>query len=54
MCIGIISKVLQSATSKKKKKKTGLKGSVIVFAVDYNTFNTSDVLDIHRFLMKET
>ena len=52
MCIGIISKVLQSATW--KKKKTGLKGSVIVFAVGYNTFNTSDVLDIHRFLMKET
>ena len=36
------------------KKKTGLKGFGKVFSVDYDPINTSDILDIHRFLMKET
>ena len=33
-------------------KKTGLKGSVQVFSVDYNSIDTSDILDIHRYLTK--
>ena len=35
-------------------KKTGLKRSVKVFSVDYNPIDTSDIVDIHRYLMKET
>ena len=35
-------------------KKTGLKGSVKFFSVDYRPINTNEVSDIHRFLMKET
>ena len=35
-------------------KKAGLKGSIKVFLVDYNTVNTSDILVIHRYLMKKT
>ena len=35
-------------------KKTGIKGSVKVFYIDYNAIDTSDILDIHRYLMKET
>ena len=35
-------------------KKTGFKGSVKVFSVDYNAIDTSNILDIHRFVMKET
>ena len=36
-------------------KKTGLKGNVHIITVDYsNPIDTSDILDIHRFLMKET
>ena len=38
------------------KKKTGLKGSVQVFSVDYNAIlgcDTNDILDIHRYLMKK-
>ena len=31
-----------------------LKGSVKVFSADYNAIDTSGVLDIHRYLMKET
>ena len=34
--------------------KTGLKGSVQVFSVDYNATDTRDILDIHRYIMKET
>ena len=34
-------------------KKTGLKGIVKVFSVDYNAIDTSDILDIHRYLTKE-
>ena len=34
-------------------KKTGLKGSVKVFSADYKPINTSEILDIHRFLTKE-
>ena len=36
------------------KKKKGLKGTVKVFSVDYNAIDTIDILDIHRYLMKET
>ena len=32
--------------------KTGLKGVVIFFSVDFNPIDTNDILDIHRYLMK--
>ena len=35
-------------------KKTGLKGSVKLFSVDFNPIDTSDILDIHKYLMKGT
>ena len=35
-------------------KKTGLKGSVHFFSVDFNPIDTNDVLDIHKYLMKKT
>ena len=38
----------------KKKKKKKLKASVRVCSVDYNAIHTSNILDIHRYLMKET
>ena len=33
-------------------KKTGLKGYVYDFSVDYNAIAVSDILDIHKYLMK--
>ena len=33
-------------------KKTGLKGSVDFFSVDFNPIDTNDILDIHRYLTK--
>ena len=30
------------------KKKTGLKGSIKLFSVDFNPIDNSDILDIHR------
>ena len=35
-------------------KKTGLKGVVKFFSVDYNPIDTNDILDIHKYLMKKT
>ena len=35
-------------------KRTGLKRDVWDFSVDYDPINTSNILDIHKFLMKET
>ena len=32
--------------------KTGLKGVVKFFYVDFNLIDTNDILDIHRYLMK--
>ena len=49
LCLGNISKEFQSIIW----RKTGLKESVKVFSADYNTINTRDILDIHRFLMKK-
>ena len=34
-------------------KKTGLKGDVYDFSVDYNANAASDILDIHKYLMKK-
>ena len=33
-------------------KKTGLKGTVIFFSVDFNRIDTNNILDIHRCLKK--
>ena len=32
--------------------KTGLKGYVHAFSVDYNAIDTTYILDIHKYLMK--
>ena len=37
---------------KKTKKKTGLKGAVELFSVDFNRIDTNDIFDIHKYLMK--
>ena len=34
-------------------KKTGLNGCVYNFSVDYKTFDTSDKIDIHKYLIKK-
>ena len=35
-------------------EKKGLKRTVNGFSVDYNAIDTNDILDIHRYLGKET
>ena len=35
-----------------KMLKSGLKGNVKPFSVDYNTIDTSNILDIHKYLIK--
>ena len=48
LCLGNISKDFTI----NNMKKTGLKGIVKLFSVDFNPTDTSDVLDIHKYLMK--
>ena len=39
--------------SKDNAKKTGLKGYIYDCSVDYNAITISDILDIHKYLMKK-
>ena len=34
-------------------KKTGFNGYIYDFSVDYDTIEVSDILDIHKYLMKK-
>ena len=36
------------------KKKTGLKGKIHFFSVDFNPIHANDILDIHKYLMRKT
>ena len=49
MCLGNISKKF----SVDNMKKTGLNGYIYDFSVDYNTIDTSNIIDIHKYLMKK-
>ena len=49
LCLGNISK--DSAND--DKKKTGFNGYIYDFSTDYNVINKSDILDIHKYLMKK-
>ena len=49
LCLGNISK----DWSEDNMKKTGLEGYVYNFSADYNTIATSDIVDIHKYLMKK-
>ena len=49
LCLGNIS----GDCSANNMKKTGLNGCVYDFSVDYRGLNTSNILDIHKNLMKK-
>ena len=49
LCLGNISK----DCSIHNKKETGLNGWVYDFSVDYDAIVVSDILDIHKCLMKK-
>ena len=34
-------------------RKAGLNGCVYNFSVDYKAFDTSNIIDIHKYLMKK-
>ena len=50
----ILGRILKDFTLDNTKKKTSLKGTENIFSVDYKPTNDSNILDIRRFLMKET
>ena len=49
LCLGNISK----DWSEDNMKKIELKGYIYYFSVDYNAIAISDILDIHKYLMKK-
>ena len=49
LCLGNISR----DWSVDNMKKTGLQGYVYDFSVDYDAIAVSDILDIHKYLMKK-
>ena len=49
LCLGNISKEV----SVDNMKKTGLNGYAYDFSVDYNIIDTSNIIDIHIFLLKK-
>ena len=49
LCLGNISKDFAIDNI----KKTGSQRNVDFFSVDYNVIDTNDILDIHRYSMKE-
>ena len=59
LCLGHISGFPANNLKKKTttttttKKKTGLNQCVYHFSVDYKTFDTTDVINIHKYLMKK-
>ena len=48
LCLGNISKDLTA----NNMKKTGRNGYVYDFSVDYNIIDTSNIIDINKYLMK--
>ena len=50
LCLQNISK---DFTANNLKKKTGLNGYVYEFSVDYNVIDTSNIIDIHKYLTKK-
>ena len=49
MCLGNISGDFPA----NNMSKTGLNGYVYDFSVDYRAFDTSNIIDIHKYLMKK-
>ena len=50
LCLQNISK---DFTANNLKKKTGINGYVYEFSVDYNVIDTSNIIDIHKYLTKK-
>ena len=49
LCLGNVSKNVSASNI----KKTGFNSYIYDFSVDYDAINVDDVLDIHKYLMKE-
>ena len=49
-CVGNISKDFSESNT----KKTGLYGSIYEFSIDHKAIAVNDILEIHKYLRKET
>ena len=50
MCLGNIS---GDFPANNMKKKTGLNGCVYNFSIDYRAFDTSNIINLHDYLIKK-
>ena len=50
LCLGNVS---GDFLANNMKKKTGLNGCVYDFSLDYRAFDTINIIDIHKYLMKK-
>ena len=50
LCLGNIS---GDFSANKMKRRTRLNGCVYNFSVDYRAFDTSNVINIHKYLIKK-
>ena len=50
LCLGNIK---NNFTVNKMKKKTGLNGYVFYLSIDYNIIDVSNIINIHKYLMKK-
>ena len=48
-----LGNISNNFTANNMKKKTGLNGYVYEFSVDYNIIDTSNIIDIRKYLMKK-
>ena len=48
----MIRKYCRNCFDSNMKKKTGLNECVYDFSIDYKTFDTSNIIDIHKNLME--
>ena len=49
----MLRKYFTAINIQKKKKKTGLNGYAYDFSADYNIIDTSNIVNIHKYLIKK-
>ena len=49
----VFRKLFKRFSANIMKKKTGLNRSVNYFSVDYKTFDISNIIDVHKYLIKK-
>ena len=49
----MLRKHFKRLVARQYKKKTGFNGYIYNFSTDYNAITVSDIIEIHKYLMKK-